>query len=281
LDFLSITDHNTIAAQPQQEKILDPGLVLIRGVESTTFKGHFNCWGIPDWIDFRVSDPEQMRSLVQYAIDRGAITSCGHPKPYGPDWEFREVNNHHCVEVWNGPWTGFNEISLDYWIDLLATGRHVTAIGGSDFHVAGERSGLIERDLGIPTNWVYVPETADSKSILQSIEKGHVSLSETPDGPFVELRGGDLSQWLQGDLAQTTGGSPFPIQVTIRGGEDAILKIIDQNGSITETAITTPLLVWKQQIDPSVSRYCRVEVRSLDNRLLAMTNPIYYQPTKE
>jgi hypothetical protein len=276
LDFLAVTDHNTISAQRELETINSPGLILIRGVESTTFKGHFNCWGIPDWIDFRISEPDQMRTAVQYARDLGAITSCGHPKPYGPDWEFRDVNNHHCIEVWNGPWTGFNEVSLDYWTNLLAAGRRMTAVGGSDYHRLGEMSGLIERDLGTPTNWVFVPETPTSAKILDSIQKGHVSISETPSGPFIELRGGQDMQVLQGDQVEIPSGNYFPIQVRCKDGANCLLRILDQGGVLAEYTLISSNQTLDFLINAAQSRFCRVELRSVDERMIALSNPIYF-----
>jgi hypothetical protein len=51
LDFLAITDHNV---QTQQIAILQSNtrLMLIPGLEVTTYKGHWNIWGDGGWVDF-------------------------------------------------------------------------------------------------------------------------------------------------------------------------------------------------------------------------------------
>src|SRR5205085_12034629 len=70
LDFLAVTDHNTTSSQHELAGLRDPGLILIRGVEITTFKGHFNAWGSSDWVDFRVQRPEDMAASIRFAAER-------------------------------------------------------------------------------------------------------------------------------------------------------------------------------------------------------------------
>ena len=59
-----------------------------------------------------------MEAALEFARQRGALVSCNHPKPYGPDWDFRQVTNFDCLEVWNGPWFLFNQQALDYWLSV-------------------------------------------------------------------------------------------------------------------------------------------------------------------
>ena len=156
LDFLAITDHNSISHQRGLETFQEPGLILIRGIEVTTFKGHFNVWGIPDWVDFRVTRPEQMTATIQSATARGGLTSCNHPKPFGPMWDYTAVEDYHCIEVWNGPWQVRNQNSLDFWTARLAEGKRFIAVCGSDWHYPAELEQLPPRAPGTPTLWVHV-----------------------------------------------------------------------------------------------------------------------------
>jgi hypothetical protein len=276
LDFLAVSDHNTIAAQRDLAHIHHPGLVLIRAVESTTFKGHFNIWGIPDWVDFRVQKPQDIQDAIEFANKRGALTSCNHPKPYGPNWDFPQVANHHCVEVWNGPWTGLNEVSLEYWLELIASGRQVPAVGGSDFHSYCEWSGNRERMLGSPANWVYVPGEPNQANILSAIRQGHVSLSEDPQGPYLELRGGENYEYMGGDRIEGSNHGGLPIQVFCQGGSGAQLRLLDQNGALLEKIISSEEITLPYIADTSHSLYIRCELRSSDFELRAITNPIYF-----
>lgn len=275
LDFLAVSDHNTTASQRELETVSDPGLILIRGVESTTFKGHFNAWGIPDWIDFRVQRPEDMRAVLQYANHLGAVTSCGHPKPIGPDWDYREVDDFQCVEVWNGPWTGFNEMSLEYWTGLLANGRRIPAVGGSDFHRPGQRSGGRERDLGTPTNWVFVPGEASAQSILEAVRMGHTSLSDEPDGPFLELRAGADGSALMGDTLTLPENGHLAVRVRCKRGAGNRLLLLDQRGKLFERQIQAEDETVETTLPVSGSLFVRAELRDADDPMRALTNPVY------
>lgn len=275
LDFLAVADHNTTASQLELAGLVDPGLILIRGVESTSYKGHFNIWGIPDWVDFRVQCAEDMKSALQYASERGGLTSCSHPKPFGPGWDYPEVNNHDCVEVWNGPWTGLNGVSLQYWLDLLATGRRIPAVGGSDFHREGESAGGNKRDLGTPTNWVYAAGDLNESGILESIRAGHVSLSDEPDGPLLVLRAGESSSILQGDSAPRPSNGRMRFRVECSRGIGSFLWLLDQTGKRLEREITSEMEIVDVELQVTESLYIRAELRTGEEWMRAMTNPIY------
>ena len=280
MDFLAISDHNTIASQYEMENLSDPGMILIRGLESTTYAGHFNAWGISDWVDFRVQTPEQMAAALEYANRLGALTSCGHPKPLGPAWDFPQVTAFTCVEVWNGPWNGLNEVSLAYWLDLLAAGHRKPAVGGSDYHHAGEMSGGRQRDLGTPTNWVYAPAPTSSDGILQSIRQGHVSLSDEPDGPLLILKGGPEGAVLQGDAMPRPASGYLPLQVTCERGTGCVLRLLDDQGILAERAIASDWERLEFNLPVFASRYVRAELRKAEPApagwLRALTNPIYF-----
>lgn len=274
LDFLAVTDHNNITHQYELQQVNDPGLILIRGMESTTFKGHFNAWGIPHWVDFRIQSPEDMQAALQYAIDLGAVTSCNHPKPLGPDWDYPEVTNYHCVEVWNGPWSGLNEISLEYWLNLLDAGRQVTAVAGSDYHRQEQRP---NRQPCTPTTWVYVPGERTPAAILQAVKAGHVSLSSAPDGPFLEIRAGADGAILAGDRVTPVPGEPLPVTARCLRGEGCLLTLLDAHGSRHQQEITASEQEFHLDLAMGSTRYIRAELRDADGLLKAMTNPVYIE----
>lgn len=277
LDFLAVTDHNTTAGQRALENLSDPGLILIRGVESTTFKGHFNVWGISDWIDFRVQNPEEMEAVVRYANERGGITSCGHPKPYGPNWDFASVTNYQCIEVWNGPWVGLDELSLGYWLEQIAAGRRIPAVGGSDYHRAGESEGDLIRNLGTPTNWVYIDGPHSAATILEAVRRGHVSLADQPDGPLLDLRGGVGYEVMAGDATARPITESLPIRLHCQRGAGSRLQLLDQRGVVFEQDMLEEDVIIEHLLPTAGSLYVRAELRSREERMRALTNPIYLQ----
>ncbi|HEX7435024.1 MAG TPA: CehA/McbA family metallohydrolase [Anaerolineaceae bacterium] len=275
LDFIALTDHNTISSQLALSKCSDPGLILLRGVEVTTFKGHFNVWGIRDWIDFRIQRPDDLKSALQRAADLGGLVSCNHPKPYGPAWDYPEITQFDCLEVWNGPWEVINDIALEYWLSLLASGRRITAVGGSDYHRAGELWGEAERQLGSPANWVYVPGEINAKSILQSIRDGHVCLSDKPSGPLLSIAAGDKQAYLPGDCVRLDPNGSLTLRASCQGGDGGHLRVLDQNGLVYEQAVNDPVFTRDISLKALDSLYVRAELRAPDGHMRALTNPIY------
>ena len=276
LDFLAVTDHNNIAQQRELAQVADPGLILIRGMEVTTYKGHFNVWGITDWVDFRVQSPQEMQDALRFAAEQGGLTSIGHPKPFGPDWDYPEVTHAHCVEVWNGPWTLLNQIALDFWSNLIASGRQAPAVGGSDYHAQAQQP---ELNLGIPTTWAYVPgalEAVDAAAILQAVRAGHVSLSDAPDGPFLDLRAGLDYTVMAGDRLSPVPPGKIPMQVRCLRGAGCQLTLINQQGSLFDFVLAQEDQLVQVELLPGKSRYIRAELRAADETLRAMTNPIYF-----
>ncbi len=107
LDFLAVTDHNTVAASRELALLRDPGLVLVAGVEVTTYLGHMHVLGTTEWIDFRALTDGEMAEAAAYARARGAVLSCNHPKPLGPDWRFSDAvtfRRRRGVERTMGGW---------------------------------------------------------------------------------------------------------------------------------------------------------------------------------
>lgn len=275
LDFLAVTDHNSTSCQRELETFSDPGLVLIRGIEVTTFKGHFNVWGIPDWIEFRVRRPQDMASAIRYAIERGALTACNHPKPFGPPWDYADVEGYDCIEVWNGPWYVMNQSSLDFWTTRLAQGKRIVATGGSDWHHFAELDEVPPRAPGTPTMWVHVDAPPTAASILQAIRRGHVALSDEPEGPLLDLQAGPDFATRAGDVLERDPNSALPIQVHCERGAGAVLTLHDQHGIVFSQNITRDDQTVVTELPSGQSLFIRAELRAPDDNLRALTNPIY------
>ena len=275
LDFLALTDHNTTASQRALAACSDPGLILLCGFEVTTFKGHFNTWGVPDWIDFRIGSPEEMERAIQQASALGGLTSCNHPKPFGPPWDYPQVNNYDVMEVWNGPWETLNDLSLEAWTDQLVLGRRLPAVGGSDFHRHGERWGDEERSLGSPVNWVYVPGEANPSTLLSAIRAGHVTLSDHPEGPFLLITAGEMDTILPGDVAHLEAEGRLRLRWSCQRGAGETFRLLDHKGVVYAQEVPSQDIHEQVELTLLDSLYIRAELRAPDGHLSALTNPIY------
>ena len=278
LDFLALTDHNNVSHQADlAELVSKTDLLLIPGLEVTTYKGHWNIWGDSGWIDFRVHNADEMAQAVRSARERGFLVSCNHPRPYGPEWAYPEIADFDCIEAWNGPWELNNNTCLAYWDAQLRAGRRITAVGGSDNHFLNRPH--IAR-LGHPTMWVYCPGDVTVPALLSAIRAGRVCLSDQPDGPRISLRVGAACM---GDSIARPDQDQLRLVLDLQGcqgldleihGSDGLLHAqplraadINENG---EMALTLNL---------AGSHYLRAQIMDPTLRpqpVRALTNPIYF-----
>jgi hypothetical protein len=266
LDFLAITDHNNRSHLADLARI-ETDLTLIPGYEVTTYYGHWNIWGSGPWIDFRVQSPDDLRRAIQEAQQQGYLVSCNHPRPYGPDWAFPEVDGYTCVEIWNGPWELLNENCLAFWDKRLKEGQRLVAVGGSDFHVA--RQSHIAR-LARPTLYIHCAEEPSAANLLRNLRAGHAFVTESPTGPRLNLRAGAA---MMGDSLVST--QPVSCSLIVQGGAGAEAQFYTAQGLTARFPVIKDRQTFEYRAD-TASRYVRAQlVEPESGHCLAVTNPIY------
>ena len=285
LDYFALTDHNTISHWDELARLNDRAPLLIPGEEITMYGGHANVWGLDDWIDFRGSDSERVRQLVEHANARGSMFSINHPDSPIP-WKHDSVRSYQAVEVWNAPWRWFNEPALLRWEDHLKRGERMIAVGGSDSHCVPPAKMTQPNGPGEPCTWVYVEGPLTQRAVLDAVERGHVFISEAPTGPFIELRadadGDGVFEVLQGDRIDASDGALLRFHVTYRGPDGKHLRFFSKRGLVNE--ITPDVEEYDGEFELRVEGddYLRCEVRGFRGRpdrgevVHAMTNPIYW-----
>lgn len=291
LDFLAITDHNTISHHAQLAALSDDALLLIPGQEVTTNYGHMNVWGTGRWCDFRCRSDDELRAVIALAHAHGGVCSINHPKQDGPAWQYSTDLPVDALEVWQGPWPWRNTESLALWDRLLANGRRLPVVGGSDYHCpAGDEIGFLR--LGQPTTWVRVTERS-IPAILAAIRAGRASISAAPDGPRLDLRAtaGDTAAEM-GQTLRIAPGAELNVEVQIERGAGWTLRLIADGMAAHTTPIVTAAATVRHTL--TAARYVRAELvgdappaiipphapPNLDLRdwRWALTNPIYVEP---
>lgn len=261
LDFLAITDHNTITHQG----VIDGGqwpVLLVPGEEVTTYQGHANVWGLREWVDFRVTNDAEMHRLLKWVEARGRPFSMNHPKTMGPPWVLADPG-FAIREVWQAPWRWYNWESVGAWDEQLATGRHIIPVGGSDAHSVPPAPPKHPHNIGDPTTWLRIEGDLTEQAVIDAITAGRTSISDSPEGPFVALEGPDAEGRI---LAHYRGGAGCDL-VFITGGEVRHRVPLKSDGSY---ALPT---------DVHFEHYLRAEIRSEapknreDTR--ALSAPIY------
>ncbi len=279
LDFVAITDHNTVSHHPYVHAHGDPNLLLIPGQEVTTYYGHANVWGLDRWLDFRCRSDADIARIIAEAHRRGLLFSVNHPKPDGPAWEYGLDLPIDCVEVWQGLWPARNEASLAFWERLLGQGRRVVAVGGSDKHQ--EAVGQVPRNpwlLGQPTTFVYA-EALTVEAILAGVRAGHVFVSADVDMPrlFLTARAGDRMVMMGDRLA---GHEPAIVRCQVMGGQGTMLRLTGAHGQLGWQPVSDDDVTVELAVNLAEHRYIRAEVRSAPLRpgeqtVLALSNPIF------
>lgn len=272
LDFLAITDHNVISHLARLNTLETP-LILIPGFEVTTYKGHWNVWGDYGWIDFRIEHEGQMAEAVAAAAGRGYVVSLNHPRPYGPDWVYPNVDtDFDSIEVWNGPWPLMNEVSLEFWERRLRAGRRYTAVGGSDSH-------FHKRDhhaqLASPTLWIYCEGEPTAPKLLDSLRAGHVMITEGPTGPRLTLCSGEA---MMGDSVSAPESGELPMLVRVLGGEGCTLELHTASGCVFQQVVDSEDVLLETPVDVTSTPYVRAQLITHGDPtslMRALTNPIY------
>jgi len=227
LDFLAVADHNTITQRRYFHPQSRPELVFVRAMEVTTAIGHANVFGVDDWIDFRMTRPDDAHTLARLVHERGGLLSINHDKPTIPwDYEFPAAD---CQEVWQSTWLAWNWVSLDRWQARLAAGMRLSAIGGSDFHQPDRLLPEGPLVLARPTTVLWLPELSEA-AILAAMQAGNGYVTESPAGPHLDIA-----------IAGTPMGGTVPaaaaLDVTVRGAPGDVLTLLDATGPIASHTI--------------------------------------------
>jgi hypothetical protein len=277
LDFLATTGHNTISQWRDLEP-WPPDLMLIRGVECTTYFGHANVLGTSDWIDWRVESVESgARSILAQANRQGGFAVVNHPfaeanpRCTGCRWDYPadELEGFDAIELWNGHWLSTdtdNAAALSLWTTLLMAGHRVAAVAGTDAHSAEEY-----QTEGLAYTWVYASALSEG-AILGALRAGRCYLSRGPILSFVAWDAQGRLASLPGDRL---GAGPLAVSVEIAGlDRDAVVWLIAdgvamQSGRVSAAGGSVSLR-------SAAERWWRIEIREDDQsaELLAITNPI-------
>jgi hypothetical protein len=284
LDFIALTDHNTISPLAEMAALGDETLLTLGGQELTTFWGHAVCLGAHDgWLDWRVDRAGKgMAAIATQLYEKGQLYIIAHPyaigDPYctGCRWLYTTMmpGTARLIEVWNGPWFGehplehnCNEDGLAFYYRCLNEGRRLVMTAGSDAH--GPKS--YERGPGF--NVIYA-ESLSEKGILEALAAGHSYLSV---GPVLQLHAtnGAGVQVMMGDQLATAGGGDVTVSGEWSGAPvGARLRLI-VNGAVYAQSDVAESGQTAWTLPAHGTRWFTVELRSDEGAILAVTNPIF------
>lgn len=276
LDFVTLSDHNTISGLAEFHRLAPAELLTIDAIELTTYFGHALALGARQWIDWRVRSGA--RSMPQIAADVAAAgglfiiahpLSPGDPICTGCDWRYQDMlpGSARLIEVWNGgAWDSEsnNEHALALWYRWLNQGYRMVATAGTDAHgppPPGMQPGF---------NVVFA-ESLSAAAILRAIAQGHLFLSA---GPQLEFSGQTA-----GGVSGIMGDSLPADSATISARWDGCaandqVRLVGDGRVLWEQASGER---GAQQWDLAVgqARWCVLELRAVTGGLRAVTNPLF------
>jgi hypothetical protein len=292
LDFIAITDHNAMShynAMRELQPYFDR-LLLIPGREITTFWGHFNIYGVTQYIDYRaVPGARYVNAILRDVRARGGIASVNHAD--SPDGEICmgcgwkpsypiDMNLFTGVEVINGGRIMLS--SADFWDRSIAGQVHLTAIGGSDNHngpAEFNQTGAI----AAPTTVVEATELS-VPGILDGIRKGRVFIDLTSSrDKIIDIEAVDSAspekQTRMGGGLQALSGHTVGFTVHLTACPRATIHLLldgDERPSLGPLSTTmgneSLPFSWTSDGKP---HWMRAEVRDSNGSLMLVSNPIY------
>jgi hypothetical protein len=278
LDFVTLSDHNTVTGLTELEKACPPDLLPIFGSELTTFWGHALALGRREWVDWRIEPGKREMANIATEIEaQNGLFIIAHPEavgdPYctGCHWEYDDVRPGamRVVEVWNSPWDSEsnNEDGLKLAYEWVQKGLRMVFTAGTDRH--GEPYGAPESAF----NMVYA-ENLSTDGILKAIRAGHLYLSNGPVLMFTAQAGeyslmtGDSCQVRAGEKITATAqweNCPPGSRVTllVDGRINSVMKAADSSSS-----------TWS--LSGGDTAWAQICLRTAEGTMLAMSNPIYF-----
>lgn len=294
LDFVALTDHNTVShlhdigsLQPYFDRLL-----LIPGMEATTFQGHANVFGLRAPLDFRVGDTvPDWNALLAGAQARGLLLSVNHPalpsdeRCMGCGWTPRgevDWSRIAAVEIVNGADAGTPVSGIPFWHAQLDAGHRVTGIGGSDNHDAGLAGSEFGRSrVGAPATAVHAAALSE-RAILDGIRAGRVfvDVEGSRDRVLDLVASHDGAVVAMGGVLALPAGAEAGFALRLEGVAGAKVELIVDGRAMPLPAAGAPPatgepLRWRWRSDGG-RHWLRVDVRDADDgRLLLVGNPVY------
>ncbi|HUZ12127.1 MAG TPA: CehA/McbA family metallohydrolase [Caulobacteraceae bacterium] len=302
VDFIAVTDHNAVSHHHALRE-LQPAfdrLLLIPGVEITTFRGHAGVLGAVGFVEFRLGSRHlpSMRELQDAVARQHGLFIINHPclpsneHCMGCGWtaEATEYARIDAVEVVNGgavraqggvadgPFSG-----IPFWEARLNQGHRITAVGGSDNH---QPDGPVRAAsaVGSPNTVVFAGNLSE-RAILDAIRAGRVFIDvEGVAGRTLELTATcDGSTAAMGQGLAAPAGAPLEFAVRIRGAAGARLDVVmdgRHDAALPRAMIGDgDALLRFSLVGDGARHWIRADVRAADSaRTLMIGNPIYLEP---
>ena len=288
LDFITTTEHNTTSGHGAWAGLWGDDLLILTGEEVTTRNGHVVALGIDPgvFVDWRYRARDNAFGRYARTIRRaGGLVVPAHPHAtcVGCNWKFG-LNDADAVEVWNGPWTPDDEVTVAEWDNTLVAAargdrRWLPAMGNSDAHREPQVVGLPQT--------VVLADDLSREAILEGIRSGRSWIAESSQvGLTFAATGGRGRHAGIGGRLEVGPDDEVTVRLEVSGaGPGCSVRFVTDQGQLYGTqlpATGSGSVEWRTT--PQYAAYVRAEVRhtpvdggpaGLPGAMVAMTNPVF------
>ncbi|PGH48946.1 CehA/McbA family metallohydrolase [Streptomyces sp. Ru87] len=290
LDFIVTTEHNTSSGHAAWEGLWGDDLLVLAGEEVTTRNGHVLALGTDPgtFVDWRYRARDNAFGRYARRIRRaGGLVVPAHPHAtcIGCNWKFG-LNDADAVEVWNGPYTPDDEVSIAEWDNTLVAaaragsrpGSWLPAMGNSDAHREGQ-------DVGLPQT-VVLADDLSRQSVLEGLRAGRSWIAESSRvGLSFSAVGWPGRHAGIGGRLRAERDEPVTVRLEVSGAPGCSVRFVTDQGQLYATELPASgegTAEWRTT--PRYAAYVRAEVRhapadggasGLPGAMAAMTNPVF------
>lgn len=284
LDFINSSDHNTHAAHAHWADAAGEDLLVLLGEEVTTRNGHVLALGTEPgtFVDWRYRARDHRWAHFAGEIRRaGGLVVPAHPHAgcVGCAWKsgFAEAD---VVEVWNGPWTPDDEVTLAVWDGLLVVpargdGAWLAAMGASDAHR--------EPDVVGHPQTVVLADDLTREAILEGLRAGRSYVAESRAVSLSFTVAAGAEQAGVGERLPVPADTPVTVRLKASGAPRCSVRFVtDQGVQFTSGPLPvsgTGVVEWRTTA--AHTAYVRAELRHetalgpVPGTMAAFTNPVF------
>ncbi|GAA3822233.1 CehA/McbA family metallohydrolase [Streptomyces chiangmaiensis] len=286
LDFINTSEHNTHSSHAHWADQAGDDLLIMLGEEVTTRNGHVLAVGTDPgtFIDWRYRAGDNRWARFAREIRRtGGLVVPAHPHAtcIGCGWKFG-FGEADVLEVWNGPYTPDDEVTLAEWDNTLVAavreehGRWLPAMGNSDAHRDPDA-------IGTPQT-VVLADDLTREAIQEGIRAGRSYVAESKNVSLTFTAAGGRGEHAGiGERLRVDRDTPVTVRLEAQGAPRCTVRFVTDQG-VLFTSDPLPVtgsgtVEWRTTAQ--YAAYVRAELRHeaavgpLPGVLAAFTNPIF------
>lgn len=272
LDFVCLTDHNTNSGWRDIAAAQADEVLIIPGMELTTYYGHATAIGIDRWVDWRAGYAGwTMNDAARAVHDAGGLFIIAHPWSVGSPactgcrWMCSDFDMSLAdgMEVWSSHWPrppSHNPCNLRFWCEQVDAGHTLAAVAAADFHSPPMWSD------DVPVTCVYARELSVA-AIVEGIRQRRVVVTT---GPWLELHETG-ARWVLLENVLTAGPVQTNVVAAWHAAPPGARLRLHRGATVLDETLVTEQGRLAFATPPGM---VHAELWSADGNLLAMTNPL-------